>query len=77
MTDQIYTVVFDGRAGDEIDVIVQRAISAAGGEVLGCGTFLMSNPTRRDIEFSVPADHAEPLINELRLLGLSPQAKVH
>jgi len=77
MVDQVYTLVFDGRAGDQTDVAVQKAIQAAGGEVIACGTFLASNPAQRDIEFRVPADQAETLIAVLRRFGVHPHARVH
>ncbi len=76
MTDQTYTIEFFGRPGDRNDITAQREIRAAGGEVTSAGTFLMSTPMQRDIEFTVPSDQAESLIAGLRRLGFDPKAKV-
>jgi hypothetical protein len=76
MPEQTYTLEFSGRAGDDNDVKVQRAIRAAGGEVVGAGTFLAAIPTQRDIEFVVPAEQAKALVASLRLMGFDPKAKV-
>jgi hypothetical protein len=76
MTNQTYTLEFDGRAGDSTDVYIQTAIDEVGGKVIGCGTFLMSNPPQRDIQFIVPADRVETLTVMLSLVGVVPRAQV-
>lgn len=77
MNDQVYTLEFDGRAGDHTDVQVQQLIRTHGGDITGAGTLLAANPMRRDIEFVIPADRAQVLLIALRLMGIEPRAKVH
>ena len=72
----IYTLAFDGRAGDDRDLACRDIIDRHGGRVTASGTFLMSDPPVRDLDFVVDANKAPDLVATLRDAGFTVEQRL-